>query len=152
MKRKEMIWIGALLGWMIFIFYMSNQPAEVSSAQSNLVLKIIESLGINIDGTYIDIVITIIRKSAHIIEYAILAILAVNTFSFHCGRKQAVIIGLSLTIGYAIIDEIHQLFIVGRAGRMLDVIIDSIGGIIGIGLVMAKKIIKCKSKKKISIN
>ena len=44
----------------------------------------------------------------------------------------------SLLIGieYAIIDEIHQLFIEGRAGKIVDVWIDSIGVCIGICVTM----------------
>ena len=36
---------------------------------------------------------------------------------------------------YAITDEIHQLFIPGRNGNVVDVLIDSCGGLIGIGVI-----------------
>ena len=36
---------------------------------------------------------------------------------------------------YAITDELHQLFINGRSGNFIDVLIDSVGGAIGIAVV-----------------
>ncbi|MGL4848918.1 MAG: VanZ family protein [Clostridium sp.] len=131
MKRKKIINLALLIGWMIFIFYMSHQPADVSSAQSGFVLKLIEKLGITIDVAYVDIATTIIRKGAHITEYAILGILSYNAFILFYNRRQAMMIALLVTIGYAITDEVHQLFVAGRAGRATDVLIDSIGAIIG---------------------
>lgn len=134
MKRKKIINLALLIGWMIFIFYMSHQPADVSSAQSGFVLKLIEKLGITIDVAYVDIATTIIRKGTHITEYAILGILSYNAFILFYNRRQAMMIALLVTIGYAITDEVHQLFVVGRAGRATDVLIDSIGAIIGTGI------------------
>ena len=52
---------------------------------------------------------------------------------------------------YAISDEIHQLFVPGRAGQVRDVLIDSAGSFLGIILVMAfvKLLIKFNKKHKI---
>ena len=52
---------------------------------------------------------------------------------------------------YAISDEIHQLFVPGRAGQVRDVLIDSAGSFLGIIIVMAleKLLIKFNKKHKI---
>ena len=52
----------------------------------------------------------------------------------------------SLLIGieYASLDEIHQLFIEGRAGKITDVLIDTIG--ISIGICLAMLLYKIVSK------
>ena len=48
---------------------------------------------------------------------------------------------------YAITDEIHQLFIPGRAGRIVDVYIDSLGALIGMCcMLLLVKIVKTKKK------
>lgn len=39
-------------------------------------------------------------------------------------------------MGYAILDEIHQLFIDGRAGQVRDVLIDTIGIALGVWIVL----------------
>ena len=46
------------------------------------------------------------------------------------------IYALLVGIEYATIDEIHQLFIEGRSGQVVDVFIDSIGVSIGICVFM----------------
>ena len=70
-----------------------------------------------------------VRKCAHMSEYAILTLLGFLTFSFLHGRRR-VLIPIGVTFIYACTDEIHQLFVPGRAGRFTDVAIDTAGGII----------------------
>ena len=69
----------------------------------------------------------VLRKLAHVTEYALLgALLARAT-----GRS-----GLALGLGvlYAASDELHQTFVPGRQGRPLDVAIDTVGLLVGISL------------------
>lgn len=148
-KLKKIIsWI-ILIGWMIFIFYMSNQPADVSNEQSDFVLNLIESLGVNITGNYIDIAITIIRKGAHFTEYLILNLLYFNTLRMYISNKKALIYSIILSFLYASTDEFHQIFVEGRAGRVTDVLIDTSGAVTG--SIIALIIIKIKDIKKAKI-
>jgi VanZ family protein len=69
----------------------------------------------------------VLRKIAHLAEYAILgALLARAT-----GR-----VGLAFALGtlYAATDEVHQTFVPGRHGSPLDVAIDAAGVAVGIAL------------------
>ena len=52
---------------------------------------------------------------------------------------------------YAISDEVHQLFVPGRAGQVRDVLIDSAGSLLGIIIIMSfeKLLIKINKKHKI---
>ena len=47
-------------------------------------------------------------------------------------RRKKVIMSLAFIIFYASTDEIHQLFIDARSGSVVDVCIDTFGGILGI--------------------
>lgn len=67
-------------------------------------------------------------KSLHLIEYAILAVL----IFFALLKNKTTIIFAYL---YALSDEIHQTFIVGRSGRFKDTFIDLLGIIIGLYLL-----------------
>lgn len=60
------------------------------------------------------------------------------------------IFALLVGIEYAVIDEIHQLFIDGRAGLISDIFIDSIGISIGICtlMILYKIVIKILNKRK----
>jgi VanZ family protein len=71
----------------------------------------------------------IVKKSAHVIEYAVLFLLLSNALKPSQKRFQnAFIIGLL----YAFSDEIHQLFTPGRGGSLRDVLLfDNLGLILG---------------------
>lgn len=73
-----------------------------------------------------------VRKLAHAIEYLLLTILLIFIFknSGVVGKKKY-LFALLICILYASIDEYHQTFVSGRTGQVLDILIDTIGGIIG---------------------
>ena len=50
MKNKRLIisWI-LLIGWMLLIFCMSNQPADISNKQSDLVINLFSAIGIDLN-------------------------------------------------------------------------------------------------------
>lgn len=75
------------------------------------------------------------RKSAHVIEYAILLLLAAISLRYWFPREseQRVLwLALILTSTYGVLDEIHQAFIFGRGSRLTDVFIDIGGALVGL--------------------
>lgn len=134
-KRKVFVWLPAFF-WMIFIFYLSHQPATESSELSRGVTDVIIYL--------IEMVITpvkldigcfhfLIRKSAHFIAYFILGFLVMFALKgSKVNNVRAVVLTMTICILYAISDEVHQLFIPGRSGELRDVIIDSTGASVGL--------------------
>ena len=67
----------------------------------------------------------LLRKCAHMSEYAVLAVL----FARATGTRAA---AFALTVAYAGTDEWHQTFVRGRHGSPIDVGIDAIGALIGL--------------------
>ena len=67
---------------------------------------------------------TILRKGAHITEYAILGALLYRAF-----RREAP--ALATGIAYAATDELHQHFVRGRHASPVDVAIDALGLTLG---------------------
>ncbi|MCI7241786.1 MAG: VanZ family protein [Bacilli bacterium] len=135
---KNKISLLLVILWMIFIFVMSSFDATSSSNQSNFIVDIITSI-INIKD--IGLLSLIIRKLAHFIEYFILGILVIN---FITRYDKKIIIAILLCIIYATSDEIHQIFVPGRSCQIIDIMIDSLGAIMGIYLY---KLITKKCKK-----
>ena len=125
---KNKISLLLVILWMIFIFVMSSFDASSSSNQSNFIIDIITSI-INIKDT--GLLSLIIRKLAHFIEYFILGILVIN---FITRYDKKIIIAILLCIIYATSDEIHQIFVPGRSCQITDIMIDSLGSIMGIYL------------------
>lgn len=98
-----------VIGWMVVIFFLSGREStQVSDTQ---------------------LINFLFFKTLHVIEYGILFLLS----------KRAIRNGMAaffLTLLYAVTDEIHQVFIPTREGKLRDVIIDAIGaGIVWILIV-----------------
>lgn len=78
-----------------------------------------------------------IRKLAHATEYAVFAMLLCGVF--HDGnrkRRIAALLAWAAATIYAMTDEFHQLFVPGRSGQIKDVLLDSCGATVGVGVVM----------------
>ncbi|WP_066055746.1 VanZ family protein [Robertmurraya korlensis] len=67
-----------------------------------------------------------IRKVGHFFFYGFIAILL-----FRVGKRKSLllngILSVLLTICVGILDEVYQYFLIGRSGRLLDILIDAAG-------------------------
>ena len=79
-----------------------------------------------------------VGKLAHVTEYLILGWLIQRAFGGRSARRtgwQAWLIALV----YAATDELHQMFVPGRASLATDVLIDSAGAAIGIAIAVQRE-------------
>ena len=83
----------------------------------------------------------IIKKSAHMLGYALLALAYLHAFDNDISKWKLIWL---LAILYAASDEFHQSFVPGRGPSVIDVGIDAIGA--GMGLLWAKKTAAFKNK------
>lgn len=127
MKKKALTVISWLLVavCMGVIFFLSSQDGNTSQALSDG-FKIIFGIPVKI---------TVIRKTAHFLEFAGLALLVFNAVRQTCGFNRP-FVSFFITAAYAVTDEIHQLFVEGRACRMFDVFIDSCGAATAVAFIM----------------
>lgn len=155
----RMITGALLLVWMGIIFHFSAQPATESQEISGSVsYRIVVTCNQMFDlqmaedeivsrASQIDYPI---RKTAHMTEYAILAILAGTCALGYCRWGKKICGATLLAVAfYAATDEFHQLFVAGRAGRFSDVCIDTLGAAIGLllfGIVL--KLVKTIAKRR----
>ena len=90
----------------------------------------------------------VIRKIAHFSIYTVVGILLMALVStYQIKEKNKIIISIIIGITYACSDEIHQSFIPGRSPMITDVIIDTMGVILGILLILLGKVIIKKYRK-----
>ncbi len=143
MKYKRVLkWIF-LLFWMILIFSFSSQNGSTSSSVSNFFVSFFE----NHCFLAVDLVF-LIRKGAHFFEYFILGVLVLFLIREYVLQEwRALLYSFCCCLFYAISDEIHQLFVVGRSGRVMDVIIDGCGALLGILIFSFLLLLKKKSRK-----
>lgn len=135
--------------WMGVIFSFSGQNSEESTEVSvSVSYKVVESadrlFGLDWQDSKILEVAKLIedgvRKTAHMIEYGILAVfvgMALGSWESPIGKTMINkdIINLLICLLYASSDEIHQLFVEGRHGCVKDVFIDAVGSLIIICIV-----------------
>lgn len=136
--KKKIKWI-LVISWLIFIFVMSTDLGS-SKNTSNILESILSTLNL-FNFNYIPAanrlellnnVNFVIRKSAHVGEYLILALLLVFLVAeYYKKNKKLVFIVLSLCFIYASFDEIHQLFTVNRTGNTKDIVYDFSGAAFG---------------------
>ena len=150
---KKIISIILSVLWMCLIFYFSHQPSYNSDKTSNDVIdkliNIVEKVSnYEFNEEELNIInkslVFPVRKSAHFIIYLILGILFYNLIRLYMNKNfKILIISILMCVIYACSDEIHQLFIFGRSGELRDVLIDSIGSLLGV--MIAYKFYKRKN-------
>jgi len=109
MDKHVKLWLP-VLAWMSLIFYLSSIPNLASG------------FGPGVDFS--------LRKVAHISEYAVLMALLTRALARNLPKKsflRAVLCAFIFALFYAVSDEFHQLFVIGREGTLRDIGIDSIG-------------------------
>lgn len=134
------ILILLLLGTFFTIFGFSNQDGEESEGLSQKVtevitknIKSVQNLDKEQRENVLQRIDRVIRKIAHFSIYTVVGLLLMGLMSTY-KIKENNRISISLIIGviYASTDEIHQAFIPARTAQMTDVIIDSMGVLLGI--------------------
>lgn len=140
-KVHKVISLILLVAVMVTIFCLSHQDSTDSAEVSGSVVSwLYDLLKIDLpDGT--------VRTIAHCCEYAALGFLMLNALrSFK--QSLSPILSALLSFTYAITDEIHQLFIPGRAFQLVDLAVDLTGIILGtVAFIILVKIIKSKKDK-----
>lgn len=136
--KKQKLNIILVVIWMTVIFLFSNQPGETSQDVSeSITANIIKVFSPNDEIEKIAYYDKIIRKLAHFSIYTVGGLLLINLFyqtSLEDNKKVSSAAGIGIV--YAMTDEFHQLFVVGRTGRIIDVAIDSLGVMLGICLYL----------------
>ncbi len=86
-------------------------------------------------------VVFVVRKCAHVGEYAVLALLvwralrALSPGDVDVWRWRLAIHTLLVVTLYAASDELHQLFVASRQASVLDVLLDTSGGVLALILI-----------------
>ena len=134
-------WLPVIL-WCAVIFGFSSDSGS-SRHSSRIIGPLLRWMFPGIAEATVDRVHTGVRKLSHVSEYALLAMLAWRARrkpAFSVGapwRRNEALFALVFCALFAATDEIHQLFVPSREGRVLDVLIDSTGAAAGVLLVWA---------------
>ncbi len=136
---RLLLWALLLLN-MAAIFALSSKTAAESTATSDAVLakpkEVYDTLHPETAGDekvywWFQL---IVRKGAHFLEFTSLCVWAAGLL--HAYRvRPAYLLGGAFTALYAAGDELHQLLVPGRDGRVTDWLIDCLGALAGLLIV-----------------
>lgn len=147
------------LALMVMIFLLSTEPAEKSDNTSGRISEAVDrilypdwdEMSDEEKQPIYSTTQTVVRKTAHFTEYAMLGALLLLTLRswFGPGIHLRLIAWGGGTF-YAMTDELHQLLVDGRSGQWTDVLLDSAGVLTGtlIAFVLLRKILKRREMKK----
>lgn len=136
--RNRILSLLLVVLWCGLIFGASAQNGKESGALSGMIVDLVMRLwGLSSDRIH-DVLTLLVRKGAHMSEYAILLLLLLWLLSSWTSLRGVGLYSLSLGIAviFAASDEYHQTFVDGRAGSVRDVVIDSCGAVLMLGLVL----------------
>ncbi|MFM7803130.1 MAG: VanZ family protein [Verrucomicrobiota bacterium] len=132
---------GPLVLWMAVIFWASSD-AESGRRGSRLLGPLLRWLLPESSADTIDGLLFLLRKVAHVSEYAVLAVLAGRPFEVWPGpsgsgtRSRPALLAWGFCVLYAVSDEWHQSFVPTRVGTAWDVLIDGVGAALGLAAAM----------------
>lgn len=129
LKKFRIPSIMAAVLIMAVIFVLSSQSRDASNETSISFTSLIFSA----DFDFALLINYLVRKIAHLIEFAALAIpVFLFAESFQISERASCISSVLFTSFYAVSDEIHQYFVEGRSCQLDDVLLDSAGGLLAV--------------------
>ncbi|MBR1758137.1 MAG: VanZ family protein [Lachnospiraceae bacterium] len=151
MKKETKRDLVLAILWMAVIFIHSAMPGDLSGAESGFFAAwLAKWLPIEKELLHL-----FVRKGAHLAEFLILGVLLQRLFARAEFRKWPEMgtfarNGCAFFCGvcYAVTDEVHQLFVDGRAGQVRDVLIDAAGVLLGVLITHFARRNKQKSGEK----
>ncbi|WEG16638.1 VanZ family protein [Alkalihalophilus pseudofirmus] len=148
MNKKVIVTLILLSIWLGVIIYSSSQPYSDQDIQPLLqnwnlewVYSLLGSISFTYGGSEISVIARgpaafiefFIRKGAHLLVFSILGFLLTRIFlALNYKVPTAIMLTLMIIFPFACIDEYRHLLHPDRTGLFADVILDTIGGVIGV--------------------
>ena len=134
---QVVIWRLTALGWAGTMFFFSTAGFGVRASELALT-RTFSFFHLSISPAALGLVNVAVRKSAHVIEYAIFSLLIYRCF---LGRNRSYwhpVLACWCVVTaavYSLSDELHQAFVPGRGASIIDCCIDTSGAVIAMLLV-----------------
>lgn len=129
-SKRNLLFLILSLGVMGIIFWFSSRDATASTEQSDRFIVLF--LRSYFNGEIPAWLSVVVRKSAHFAAYAALGCCLFLTFEGAVTLLTGYVSSFVTSVLYAVSDELHQVFVPGRAGRFFDLLVDSAGALFGI--------------------
>jgi VanZ family protein len=140
-RSNFVYWLPVVL-WASTIFGASSDSGSFRHS-SRIIGPLVHWLFPNLSEEQIHAIVFIVRKIAHLTEFAIFALLVWNALQRPRWKDsrpwswRSAVESLWFAVLYATTDEFHQTFVPSREGCLRDVFIDSCGAVTGMLLLWA---------------
>nr|WP_240893788.1 VanZ family protein [Limisphaera ngatamarikiensis] len=132
------LWYWVPVGlWMALIFTASADSASAPRT-SRIIGPLVRWLFPDWPEAWVEVAVLVVRKLAHVVEYAVLAFLVWRALwrprrpELRFWEWRPAVWSLVVVFLYAVTDEYHQTFVPDRQGSLRDVLLDTAGGILGL--------------------
>lgn len=132
--------------WAAFIFIASSNSNPLGPLPEEAIpaMKAIRILGFRLDN--------IIWAVSHIFLYAVLTFLIARALGFRRFLSwETLSLAFAITFIYGISDEIHQVFVPNRGFQWVDILMDGVGALIGLGVYALHRMIIARKAKEESL-
>ena len=155
MKKRALliIFLVASILWALFIFSNSLQTGESSGEMSGSVTEAINKL-LGAISPSLEVTHRFVRKAAHFCEFGVLSTLVSFALYFFFAKSDKrelwCLLAIPISALVAACDETIQLFVDGRGGSAVDVLIDTSGActaaLIFLGITLIVKLHNKRTK------
>lgn len=121
------LWLG--------VIWLASSPQMSASQTSRFVAPIARFFYPEISTEELRVVHVAVRKTAHFVEYAVLALIAARAF---LGSRRPLLnrywflLAFALVVVCSLLDEYHQSLIASRTGTIYDSLLDMTGGFVAL--------------------
>lgn len=146
-RRLASAWVPVAI-WMGVIFLASTDLGAANQT-SRVIEPLVHWIKPDATADQVDLVHFLVRKTAHLTEYAALGLLLLRALRLSFPRFQqnlraAAATALALAACYAATDELHQSFVADRTACLQDVAIDTAGACTSIAAATAVLVFRRK--------
>lgn len=124
---------GPLILWMAVISGLSTDAFSAAET-GRLLMPLLRLLFPGASPASLDLLHAVVRKGAHVTEFAILALLWYRALDWRRSgwQTKAALTALVLAAGFGALDEAHQMFVPSRTASIVDIGWDSLGAALGL--------------------
>lgn len=138
-RPSLLLWTVAFCVWVLFIWGHSLVPGPQSTLESDAAVSYLDTLFVALGITDTRLMTLVVRKGAHVLEYAVLGFLTRGTLVARREERGRAVMPVGILAALVpVVDECIQLVVPGRSGMVQDVLIDlagmCLGALVGLGI------------------
>ena len=136
---RRIFWAWLWVALCVAVIWTFSGESFSGTGTSRFLVPMLRWLWPEISNNTIYTIHLFVRKSAHVTEYAVLALLAARALriTLDVSLLRVAVLTLLLVLAVSGVDEVRQSILPTRTGSITDVAIDFAGGALGVVLIVA---------------